>query len=387
MPILHRTHLRGLGNDLCALVQNIDHKMIELRPHHMGVIRQIKSIIRTSLPFAKIMLYGSWPLCISIPSSDIDLVVDWYAGRAKSQQSGSWRAGLPPSIRGIGIHNANAVASASSLVSSSSTNSTENKEAFYRQTSTSTLFSKQEMSHGVCDSVTSTNWNLDKTPMEIVTSELSHTQWVRNIKFIHKSKVPVIKLRAIATGVHDNIGKRGSVQHTVDVDISEATPDHVGLRAKHYLKKQLQQWPNLRCLAIFLKQMLQEHAMSDASTGGLRSFALMLLLIRYYQHTYGPFERPRNDYSTVAKELLGFLGMYGNFDFSETGIDRNGFFSLREAKMHNQAVCCVLWGDQWQLVNVTDNCSKIFSIKSLWLKTKQLLEQGIGLRSLLKMKF
>jgi hypothetical protein len=111
------------------------------------------------------------------------------------------------------------------------------------------------------------------------------------------------------------------------------------------------------------------------------------LLIRYYQHTYGPFERPRNDYSTVAKELLGFLGMYGNFDFSETGIDRNGFFSLREAKMHNQAVCCVLWGDQWQLVNVTDNCSKIFSIKSLWLKTKQLLEQGIGLRSLLKMKF
>jgi len=271
------------------------------------------------------------------------------------------------------------------------------------------LFSRKEVSQGVCDGLTSTRaMDLEKTPMEIVSAELSHTHWVRNIKFIHSSRIPVIKLRAIAAGMNEQLMKK---QSTVDVDISSTTHDHVGLRAKYYLKKQLIQWPRLRLLALFVKQLLKEHGASDAATGGLRSFALMLMLIRFYQHTYGPnLITPDSDHVNVnllsgggaagktastrdsintnllGKDLLSFLSMYGTFDFSEVGISVAGagqFLSLRESNMHNLQVCCIMWGD----VNVADNASRIFSIQQIFRSSKKKLLKGDGLRSLLSLKF
>ena len=186
-------------------------------------------------------------------------------------------------------------------------------------------------------------------------------------------------------------GKRGSDPQTVDVDISSCTPDHGGLRAKDYLKNKLIEFPRLRSLSLFLKQLLKEKHCSDAASGGLRSFALILLLVRFYQRTQ--IKNPKHSATGVAEDLLCFLDMYGNFDFSEVGICFDGsgsssFFSLREANMHNRQICCVLWGNSSSSSsNVTENTSRIFSIQQLFRDTRQMLMAGCGLRSLLNYTF
>ena len=471
----YRLQQRNIGNDLLKLVDSIDSTMLKLRPYHLSVISQIKTIISNSIPYAVTKLYGSWPLELSIPSSDIDIVVDWHAGRMKGNQTGIWRAGLPICIRGVGMHggmNTSKYSQRSTMNTTSSTTTGTTNNMTYN----TNLYQQQQQQFSN---------ELEKTPLEIVSSELLNTHWVRNLKFIHSSRIPVIKLKAIATKT--TISTSGTSITTpnstgsdppivVDVDISGTTSAHVGLRAKTYLKKQLKQYPRLRLVALFVKQLLFEHGVSDAYNGGLRSFAVMLLLIRYYQHTYGPglyeneteksekesSEKERNgvrdtaainqkakemieetfptssrtyvkveispkrekrkkmsstfnntsgskssvtrsrvnkkskskseigngngsvDVDLLAFDLLSFLEMFGKFDFSEVGISVAGngqFFSLREAKMHNTYICCVMWGEN---VNVADNASRIFSIQQLFRSTrKKLLKQGVGMKEMI----
>ena len=54
------------------------------------------------------------------------------------------------------------------------------------------------------------------------------------------------------------------------------------------------------------------------------------------------------------------------------------FFDLHEAKMHNTAVCCVMWGD----INLTNNTWKIFPIQEIFRKARRELLKNGGLRSL-----
>lgn len=408
---LEKSRLKKLSVDLVAFVATVDLLLKRLRPHHLRVIRRVKRAVANQLPFAEVHIYGSWPLALSIPSSDIDILVDWHAGTMKAQQAGSWRAALPPSVRGIGRTNVQNIGSKGMFDTSSSRSSPsplpspnqgesapkmpyQQSQAFYSKPQVEMLFSRQEFSYGICSQLTySANTNLQKSPLELVCSEMSGSFFVRRMRFIHSSNVPVIKLLASS-------GKTVGTGVPVDVDISGMSNTHLGLRARGYLRDQLFRWPRMRVLAIFLKQLLHDNNASDTASGGLRSFALMILLIRFYQYFEGKADVDEDDdgeeergYVRVdkarstddfpAQELLAFLKLYESFDFSEQGISVDGtgaFFSLRDAHMHNTAPCCVMWCDR----NVAPNASKLFYIQQLFRKTRRRLLSGADLSSVVR---
>lgn len=245
------------------------------------------------------------------------------------------------------------------------------------------LFSRQEFSHGVCSQLTySANTDLQKSPLELVCSEMSRSSFVRRIRFIHSSNVPVIKMLASS-------GKTVGTGVPVDVDISGMSHTHLGLRARRYLHDQLFRWPRMRVLAIFLKQLLYDNNAADAAGGGLRSFALMILLIRFYQYFEGKEEEEEGcadgeeDDDSLARELLAFFRLYESFDFSEQGVSVDGrgtFFSLRGARMYNVAPCCIMWGDR----NVAPNASRVFYIQQLFRETRRRLEGGAEVSTLVR---
>ena len=212
--------------------------------------------------------------------------------------------------------------------------------------------------------------------------------FVRRIRFIHSSSVPVIKVLAssgdtVGTGV------------PVNVDISGMGNTHLGLRARSYLRDRIFQWPRMRVLSIFLKQLLYDNNTSNAVVGGFKSFALMILLVRFYQHVEER-EKGQESFSNeddedcghtepLASDLMAFLELYGNFDFSKDGVDVNGkgaFFSLQEAGMFNVAPCCIMWGDR----NVAANASDIFSVQQLFRKTLGKLKRGVKLSNLVRIR-
>ena len=152
----------------------------------------------------------------------------------------------------------------------------QQSQAFYSEPQVEWLFSRQEFSHGISSELTfSSSANLQKSPLELVCTEMSGSSFVRRIRFIHSSSVPVIKVLAssgdtVGTGV------------PVNVDISGMGNTHLGLRARSYLRDRIFQWPRMRVLSIF-SAVLHDNNTPNAVVG-VYIIALMILLVRFYQH-------------------------------------------------------------------------------------------------------
>ena len=402
-PNITDERIRVIGEALVDFVSVIDSLMKKMRRHHCRVIKRVKRAIHKQLPYADVYVYGSWPLALSIPSSDIDIVVDYRAGSLKAQRAGFWRAAIPECVQSVGrqtaIGSSNGTHTSSQNLSSAihQSPSTHDRNrsgsctnAFYTQAGTESLFSRQEYSHGVSSELTfCTYTDSQKSPLELVSAEMSSCFWVRSIRFIHNSRIPVIKAvcssgSTIGTGL------------AVEIDISEMTNSNQGVRARDYVREQLLCYPNLRLLIIFLKQLLHHYdAGGGGITGSLKSFALIVLLISYYQNKNednllqnkdtdsasnldkaSEEEEKAKESHQLASELLGFLKLFGSFDFSEQGISATtGVFSLRESNLFNKYPCCIMWGD----VNVGANATKIFYIQQLMLSTLSKIKSGMDL--------
>jgi DNA polymerase sigma len=85
---------------------------------------------------------------------------------------------------------------------------------------------------------------------------------------IHNTKVPVIKLVAIVNDAQI------CVDITYCVEEGKATP-HTGLLSNHLVRQYISTLPELRPLALVIKQFLIEKGLSQTYTGGLSSYCLV----------------------------------------------------------------------------------------------------------------
>lgn len=108
----------------------------------------------------------------------------------------------------------------------------------------------------------------------------------------------------------------------VHVDVSFEGQWHNGQASNRLVLGLIDEFPALRPLVAVLKQFLKERGLCESYTGGLSSYALVLLVARYLQE------------QAVAPDagslLWGFLDFFGNaFDPRTTGISvtRRCYFS------------------------------------------------------------
>lgn len=100
--------------------------------------------------------------------------------------------------------------------------------------------------------------------------KLRGENWVRSkkTKIIERTLIPVIKITTL-----DNL----------ELDISFETEEHQGLMNIELVKEFLAEFGHARPLILVLKQFLHNSGLLTAYSGGLSSYGLFLMVIRYLQ--------------------------------------------------------------------------------------------------------
>ncbi|XP_024009832.1 uncharacterized protein LOC18015150 isoform X2 [Eutrema salsugineum] len=73
---------------------------------------------------------------------------------------------------------------------------------------------------------------------------------------------------------------------SVRLDISFKTPSHTGLQTTQLVKDLTEQFPAATPLALVLKQFLADRTLDQSYSGGLSSYCLVLLITRFLQHEH-----------------------------------------------------------------------------------------------------
>ncbi|CAK4066243.1 unnamed protein product [Aphanomyces euteiches] len=140
-------------------------------------------------------------------------------------------------------------------------------------------------------------------PLDTILDIVKAESWVEHASIVG-TKVTVIKV--ILKACH----------RRMDIAVETADTQH-GLAATEILRTAVLSMPAMRPLAIVLKTFLREKGLNSAFTGGLSSYALVLLCLHYMLQ---PGHASEND-DGVGKLLLGFLEYYGTlYDHKRTGI-------------------------------------------------------------------
>ncbi|KAI4354792.1 hypothetical protein L6164_003629 [Bauhinia variegata] len=109
---------------------------------------------------------------------------------------------------------------------------------------------------------------------------------------------------------------------SVRLDISFKSPSHTGLETTEQVKELTDQFPAATPLALVLKQFLADRSLDQSYSGGLSSYCLVLLIIRFLQHEHH-LGRPINQ--NYGSLLMDFLYFFGNvFDPRQMRISVQG---------------------------------------------------------------
>ncbi|KAL5224127.1 hypothetical protein ABZP36_010766 [Zizania latifolia] len=122
----------------------------------------------------------------------------------------------------------------------------------------------------------------------------------------------------------------GNVVQSIRLDISFKSPSHTGLQTTELVRELTRQFPAAMPLALILKRFLADRSLDHSYSGGLSSYCLVLLIIRFLQHEHH-LGRPINQ--NLGSLLMDFLYFFGNvFDprHMRISIQGSGIYLNRE---------------------------------------------------------
>lgn len=120
------------------------------------------------------------------------------------------------------------------------------------------------------------------------------------------------------------------IVQSIRLDISFKSPSHTGLQTTELVRELSQQFPAVIPLALILKKFLADRSLDHPYSGGLSSYCLVLLIVRFLQHEHH-LGRPIN--KNLGSLLMDFLYFFGNiFDprHMRISIQGSGIYLNRE---------------------------------------------------------
>ncbi|KAF5816740.1 putative polynucleotide adenylyltransferase [Helianthus annuus] len=175
---------------------------------------------------------------------------------------------------------------------------------------------------------------IKETCLQHAARYLANQEWVKNdsLKIVENTAIPIIMLvvevpcdvivsvdQEIST--HSDGGKHTDVQ-SIRIDISFKSSSHTGLQTTELVKQLTEQFPAATPLALVLKQFLADRSLDQSYSGGLSSYCLILLITRFLQHEhhYG-----RSISQNFGGLLMDFFYFFGNvFDPRQMRISVQG---------------------------------------------------------------
>jgi len=154
---------------------------------------------------------------------------------------------------------------------------------------------------------------IKETYAQIAARYLASQKWVKpeSLKQIDSTAVPIIKL---ATQEEADGGK------VMQFDISFEGPGHTGLRTTGWVYDMVRHDPVILPVALVLKQFLRARSLDRGYSGGMSTYCLVILLVRYRQMQMRQEEQCRElseenqapSSDDCGSVLLGFLHFYAS---------------------------------------------------------------------------
>ncbi|XP_059301184.1 uncharacterized protein LOC132053251 isoform X1 [Lycium ferocissimum] len=152
--------------------------------------------------------------------------------------------------------------------------------------------------------------------LQALSRALSQKGVAKKIQVISKARVPIIKF----------VEKKSGISFDISFDVEN------GPKAAEFIKDAMSSWPPLRPLCLILKVFLQQRELNEVYTGGIGSYALLVMLIAMLQnHRSGQASAEQN----LGILLVNFFDIYGRkLNTSDVGVSCNGegTFFLKSSK-------------------------------------------------------
>ncbi|MCO5596595.1 hypothetical protein L7F22_050661 [Adiantum nelumboides] len=159
--------------------------------------------------------------------------------------------------------------------------------------------------------------------LKAIANSLARAEVSKNVQIIGKARVPIIKFVEVES----------NVSFDVSFDLEN------GPEAAVFIKDALNSIPPLRPLCFVLKTFLQQRELNEVYTGGIGSYALLVMLLAYLQTHANKslferqYERSRIE-QNLGVLLVDFFDFYGrSLNFKDVGIscrDGGHFFKKKE---------------------------------------------------------
>ncbi|XP_049380095.1 uncharacterized protein LOC125844799 isoform X1 [Solanum stenotomum] len=161
----------------------------------------------------------------------------------------------------------------------------------------------------------------------------------------------------------------------VRLDISFKSPSHTGLQTTELVKELTEQFPAATPLALVLKQFLADRSLDQSYSGGLSSYCLVLLITRFLQHEHH-HSRPIDQ--NLGSLLMDFFYFFGNvFDPRQirVSIQGSGLYINRERGCSIDPIC--IDDPLYPTNNVGRNCFRIHQCIKAFADAYSILENEI----------
>ena len=162
---------------------------------------------------------------------------------------------------------------------------------------------------------------IKETWQQNLARKLRAEEWVvpESVKTIANAPIPIITFLTVP------LPSSTSTNHQIRLDISFEGSSHNGLATNSMVLSLIHEFPALRPLVLILKTFLIRRGFCAAYTGGLSSYALLLLVARFLQEISRPTATAAALTASCTADLgallINFLDFYGNrFDPRVSGI-------------------------------------------------------------------
>ncbi|XP_022886672.1 non-canonical poly(A) RNA polymerase PAPD5-like isoform X2 [Olea europaea var. sylvestris] len=152
--------------------------------------------------------------------------------------------------------------------------------------------------------------------LQALSRALSQKGIAKKIQVIARARVPIVKF----------VEKKSGVSFDISFDIQS------GPKSAEFITDAISKWPPLRPLCLILKVFLQQRELNEVYTGGIGSYALLVMLIAMLQSQQDRQASPEYNLGIL---LVNFFDVYGRkLNTTDVGVSCNGggTFFLKSSK-------------------------------------------------------
>lgn len=293
-----------LHDEIDSFCKKVAEANMARKPYINWAVKRVTRSLQVLWPRSRTNIFGSNATGLSLPTSDVDLVVSLPPVRNLEPIK---EAGILEGRNGIKetcLQHAARYLANQEWVKNDSLKTVEN-------TAIPIIMLVVEVPH---DLITSSASNV-QSPKE----ETTHVTGEQGNSV--QSDTVVLEDAALTKCTqidHDTANDSKSVR----IDISFKSQSHTGLQTTELVKELTDQFPAATPLAFVLKQFLADRSLDQSYSGGLSSYCLVLLITRFLQHEHH-LGRPINQ--KFGSLLMDFLYFFGNvFDPRQMRISVQG---------------------------------------------------------------